>query len=102
MTAMDVVEFLRARLDEDEAAAKAWLPFGNPNAEQRQHVASHDPARVLADVESKRGVVAKCEAALRGQTRPGEELMKTLAVLVLEGLATAYADHSDFREEWRP
>jgi hypothetical protein len=52
---MTLTEFLAARLDEDQAAAEAWsAPFSNPTAEQREHIARHDPAWVLAEVEAKR------------------------------------------------
>lgn len=56
---MTLVEFLRARLDEDEAAAKAWLPFGNPDAAARNHVARHDPGRVLREVTHKRTILER-------------------------------------------
>ncbi len=84
----DLVAFLRARLDEDErAAAEAtqettgrwtaretdWgggaivedgcgaliLPTARHSATQYQHIARHDPARVLAEVEAKRRVLAR-------------------------------------------
>jgi hypothetical protein len=58
MTIRGLAEFLAARLDEDEAAAKAWLPFGNPDATNREHAARHDPARVLREVEAKRQILA--------------------------------------------
>jgi|HubBroStandDraft_4_1064222.scaffolds.fasta_scaffold586039_2 hypothetical protein len=56
---MTLTDFLIARLDEDEAAAKAWLPFGNPDAAQREHIARHDPARVLREVDAKRKILAE-------------------------------------------
>lgn len=80
----ELVEFLKARLDEDEAAAKAagefdgetWVARGDAVLEnvpdgtrgewiaQRcedddtaAHIARHDPARVLADVAAKRAIL---------------------------------------------
>jgi hypothetical protein len=82
---MNLVEFLRQRLDEDEATAReAWAPnwpdplswFSEEEMVGRQdeladiegfatagskadarHVARHDPARVLADVAARRAIV---------------------------------------------
>ena len=81
----DLIEFLRARLDEDERVARAavergmsvWeaheqgrvamvsLPDGDaliydegsPNDDQARHIARWDPARVLAEVQAKRRIV---------------------------------------------
>jgi hypothetical protein len=53
----DLIAFLQARLDEDERSAHAWLPFGNPDAAARDHIARHDPGRVLAEVAAKRAIL---------------------------------------------
>lgn len=77
----DLVGFLRARLDEDEAAALAafagpWTVGAHPDGirsvvlspyarvvattfreADAAHVARHDPARVLADVAAKRAIL---------------------------------------------
>lgn len=90
---MELVDFLRARLDEDEAVARRaheyaspewhldgeygetvlWWPpeFHTPYEEDKHwrglavdasgiapHIARHDPARVLAEVEARREIVA--------------------------------------------
>lgn len=48
------------QLDEDERAALAWMPFGNPTDADRDHIARRDPARVLAEVErGRRDIAAK-------------------------------------------
>jgi hypothetical protein len=96
----DLVKFLRARLDEDEAAAKAWLPFGNPDAAARAHVARLDPGRVLAEVEAKRRIIAEhhpvdpCDAH--------DASFDTIPCDTLLALASVYAEHPDYREEWKP
>jgi hypothetical protein len=78
----ELVEFLRARLDEDERIARAAGGDGHWTAEDiavygerldptgRVHMATHDPARVLAEVEAKRGL-------LDGYVQAAEEV-KTL------------------------
>jgi hypothetical protein len=53
-----------------------------------EHIARHDPARVLADVEAKRRIV---EWDAEQPVDRG----------VLNILASVYADHPDYREEWR-
>lgn len=67
----DLAAFLTARLDEDEAAAKAawgtewdWRylvsPFREPcSTAHTVHIARHDPARVLRGVEAKRKILAE-------------------------------------------
>jgi hypothetical protein len=96
-----LVQFLRARLDEDEALAHEAPPgpwhIGNavdptqpcnvhtfPSARlvadglnwlAAEHIAHHHPARVLAEVEAKRRIVQALESAevsLRN-TKPGKE-----------------------------
>ena len=77
----ELIAFVRARLDEDEAAAKAafrsilvaegfhvfapahpgvpQLPVADAiDAETAAHIARHDPARVLREVAAKRRVLA--------------------------------------------
>jgi hypothetical protein len=100
----DLIGFLRARLDDDESAALAWLPFGNPDAAARGHIARHDPAWVLADVAAKRAIIETCAESLTLQEtgyyedHTGE---RDLANFVLHRLAQPYADHPDFKAEWR-
>lgn len=49
---MRLDEFLRARLDEDEAAVRDWQESYSPH-----HPLLGDPARVLAEVEAKRRIL---------------------------------------------
>lgn len=140
----DLIAFLRARLDEDERVARdvaggadlgAWQREdhnvfksdlgrkvlvvgggeGSPDADELDHIARHDPARVLRDVEAKRRLVAEifeyeatedgelgcCHSAddiAAGQC-PGTDLDKLLALRLL---ALPYAEHPSYREQWRP
>lgn len=100
----ELIAFLEARLAEDEAAANAWLPLGNPTEAQRDHIARHDPARVLADVAAKRKIVdvAAESVALKDlsyyEDHSGE---RELAAFVLRQLAQPYADHPAFDPAWR-
>jgi hypothetical protein len=130
--AVTLIEFLRARYDEDEqVASMAAGPIGHrwqPNPagglsgrdgpmrvhlEDRQclpHIARHDPARVLADVAAKRAIIADCTEMLkmcqvdRGGNlgRPGEHMMGDFGRWILQKIAAPYADHPDFDPAWQP
>jgi hypothetical protein len=120
-----LTEFLLARIAEDEYAARAFVnelgearrwrcdevggtvrrdgvpPFGLSDVEattpthlEAAHIARHDPARVLAECEAKRRIV---EVALPGERDDAGERFRILRIL-----ATVYADHPDYRDEWRP
>jgi hypothetical protein len=68
-------------------------PEGGHTAEHAAHIARHDPARVLREVEAKRAIVAAVAES------PGEATGLGVAML---HLAAVYADHPDYRQEWRP
>ncbi|MFE0765417.1 DUF6221 family protein [Streptomyces smyrnaeus] len=159
----DLIEFLRARLDEDEQTARAASPgpwrhnpekhhhiVGTPLFEEAvfagptgadatcvagtgetddsqsmrdaAHIARHDPARVLREVEAKRALVAAYELACRKRTEIADEhwgaapsgdlsaverwkehdaVAEALKPHVLRR-AAVYVDHPDYRAEWRP
>ncbi|MFD0408613.1 DUF6221 family protein [Kitasatospora sp. NPDC127116] len=67
------------------------IVVGKTWARPGDHIARHDPARVLADVDAKRRVLADVESF----TEDG-------ALAVLQLLALPYADHPDYRPEWAP
>ena len=109
---MDLAEFIRARIDEDEAIAKAaanrhWLTDDNiitlhpehdgdgfmswPTRADAQHAANHDPARVLREVEAKRRMV---EDTWGG---PDHEDMWLHHMRLI---ASIWSDHPDYQQEW--
>jgi hypothetical protein len=112
----DLVEFLRARLDEDEQAARAtsdgaW--FTQRTLETNLSAAVADaafiarstPKRMLAEVEAKRRMLTDLYPEIKadGETILGEwgdDPCDRDMVLYL--LALPYADHPDYRDEWRP
>ncbi len=127
MQTLTLAEFLLARIAEDEAVARKGTPgrwkLGGLDPEElgdawflrsadREHLWRWYPERVLAECEAKRRIVERH----RRITRPGWGLIlpdqcgecggnsgivgwpcPTLRVLALP-----YADHKDYREEWRP
>ncbi|MEW2108684.1 DUF6221 family protein [Streptomyces albidoflavus] len=154
MTA-DLITFLRARLDEDEAVAQGttvpldwhqgpgddpdwttsemvlmWPPEHHTPYEQDKHwrgltadpeglaahIARHDPARVLAEVEAKRRIMGLHPVIGGWEDEGGHDLGLGCECCghseeysdrggwceTLRLLAAAYADHPDYREEWRP
>lgn len=91
-------------------------PWGAELDEVAEHMARHDPARVLAEVEAKRRILDLHDGShecstLRRDTdwdgNPTEEVDS--CTWVAEGtcttvqlLALPYADQEGYREEWRP
>jgi hypothetical protein len=146
----DLIEFLRARLDDIEQTARAalrdpqylvddhatvddgvWRAGSHPHdecavdgvgiriydegghtAEQARHIALHDPARELAEVDAKRRILDEVvdeatglDMSVDGDRRVGPRDTTTepyLGTVLLRLLALPYADHPDYREEWRP
>jgi len=60
------------------------------------HISVHDPSRVLAECAAKRGIVGLYkECAREGYGNASAYLLDALG-----DLATVYAGHADYREEW--
>lgn len=154
---MTIVEFLEARLAEDEAAAREaitpdrpgthwewestaddddpesprWLrtveefpttsgvgdlpgfPLGyDCKAEPSpamDHIARHDPARILREIAAKRSVIGKYLWADRVREQMEEDdddvkwewIFKSEALVeVLRALSCIYSDHPDYQKEW--
>lgn len=80
------------------------------------HLARHDPARVLAECEAKRRIVElhSGDEPLRAHDCPGRSWLDDEAVAYIGGervtyvhpcptlraLAVAYRDHPDYQQEW--
>lgn len=101
----DLVEFLRARLDEDEQAIEGtWTPPSSTPSHQlatmQGSVVMMRPARMLREVEAKRQILADYEryAAERRRAMGGWDTAQVSPILA--ALASVYADHPDCRAEW--
>lgn len=124
----DLAVFLRARLDEDDAAAQrvrsSWRQIGETGvivasdgerAEEcangnwagiAEHIVRHDPARVLREIQAHRTTVDEYDIALGAPAATDQAAYwkghaETLREVCLR-LATVHADHPDYREAWRP
>lgn len=97
-----LTEFLLARIAEDEAAARQQAALLNSGAVFDMHTAwdvgPGDPARVLAECDAKRTLLndATLNYGLRTSGEPSIFHERVLRIM-----AAPYADHPDFREEWR-
>lgn len=126
----DLVEWLRAQLDEDERVARTvqlrrpgpWQLDPEPweahaiglldsagrsvaavlGSYSAEFMATVDPARVLREVEAKRKVVDHIvyELADHGADNPWWYDDKLLPILRM--LALPYSDRPGYREDWRP
>jgi hypothetical protein len=68
-----------------------------------RHMAAHDPARVLREIDVKRRILA--EHALNGwvcDTCDNGEVEQVFPCPTLRLLALPYADRPGYREEWAP
>ena len=71
--------------------------------ETAAHIALHDPARVLAECEAKRAIVADRDRIDR--SADGDEWSMGYSdanYSALHALAAVYADHPDYLPEWKP
>lgn len=67
-----------------------------------EHIARHDPARVLRDVEAKRRIVQRCEYAWSRVPDEDWAAIATFLLLDVLDLASVYHDHPEFQEGWKP
>lgn len=136
----DIAAFVRARLDEDEAAAQAategpWIaevsgetghcviPSDAQSTREHvaktqlyaaafdaDHIAAHDPARVLREVATWRAVVEELEQAeftlsTTGPGTPPHDIMTGATNTLrrtMRHLAAIWSDHPKYKAEWRP
>lgn len=91
---MTLTDFLLARIAEDEEVAR--LPQGYEYCGPLSY--THTPDRVLAECEAKLRIVETLAHDYRwNRKRAGDN-----AKMTLELLALPYADHPDYRQEWKP
>ena len=121
-TVTDLAAFLRARLDEDEAAARAvpgraWYEPDDDrfsHYKDAAHIARHDPARTLREVEAGRARVALMTEATAEMDRlladetalVADQAMAVgrarAATVVVKWDAMVHIAHPDYMPEWKP
>jgi hypothetical protein len=118
----DLVQWLRAQLDEDERIVRAAdmspeMVTGIPRSYAKAPVAIHiatfaDPARVLRGIDAKRqlldehhdtndGDCSTCVDGRWGYPTHGGSTPQRFPCRTLRLLALPYADRPSYREEWR-
>lgn len=110
-TTTNLTAFLLARLDEDQAAAlaasnapcvaSASSLLGVLTITPPSIIARYDPARVLAEVASKRAIVAAYRQWDETEESYSPDYWAAPMSDVLYALASVYASHRDFDESWR-
>jgi hypothetical protein len=114
----DLIDWLRARLDDDQREAEAQQRFDAWVDEQRgtnveaivvpplsQLGSAGDPARVLAEVSAKRRILdyhVQLAAAAPNAWEEGVAHAEAAIAFVVRLLALPHADRPGFRDEWRP
>lgn len=93
-----VTEFLLARVSEDEAGALARAQLGGV-CSGCEHTCGSDAERTLAEANAKREVVDLISSTDSHEIHPDAW---TVAKWAARLLAFPYADHPDYREEWKP
>ena len=122
----DLIDWLRAVLDEDEAAARAatpgpWAPSGHSvitaddieisDVPRRDapHIARHDPRQVLADIAAKRAILdLHDQSGVRWVGFPRADRQESYCVHDQQAapchtvrlLASAYRHRPGWRAEW--
>ncbi|MFD3741603.1 DUF6221 family protein [Streptomyces sp. NPDC058629] len=96
-------------VDHAEEGVTELTPHAADDAGVAQHIARHDPARVLRDVEAQRqimqvhnardnwGTCVGCPRDAEGSMNVGIDECP-----ILRALALPYADHPDYQDAWRP
>lgn len=77
----------------DDVETNELVVYGN-GAALSAHIARHDPARVLAEIEAKRRTLVRCEEALLSAS----PMLVHFAKQTLREMALPYPD----RPEWAP
>lgn len=99
----DLVEFLRARLDERESEAEYIHDRTCDLIILNRHCNCGEPEQIKAEVEAKRQVVELCGEENGGaEVGTGISPEQWLAQTVLRQFATVHSDHPGYREERRP
>jgi hypothetical protein len=76
----------------------AWVANWDGDPANGTHIARHDPARVLREVEAKRRIMAECER-LEQQSLDGAWWLDSQGA-ILGALASVWSDHPAYDPAW--
>lgn len=107
---MDLVTFLRARLDEDEAVLRESLISGGGDYHACSDEGLHlDPDRASAEIGMKRRIMqhdqdwqVTLHSAIDGYGEAGCTGYRMAMEWTLRTVALPYSDHPDYDPEWKP
>lgn len=106
-----LIAFLRARIDEDEMTAQfvasdsptdetSWCMWATPfTIDPDRLTVAVDYQRVLADVAAKRRII-DAYLEVRDHESPMYASADDYMEAVVRELASAYADHEEYRDDW--
>jgi hypothetical protein len=103
-----LADFLMARIAEDEAAAQSAadpmdrIGDGMEVWDGKDWRQFPDPARVLAECKAKKKIVERWEDPFGEWSAEQAEAARKQKEAALRHLALPFADHPEYREEWRP
>lgn len=91
-----LIHYVGASPDPHVVRSDSEVARGN-HAQIARHIARHDPARVLREVEADRRIIERYE-----QMKADGESHWYLIYETLKLRALPHADHPDYDESWRP
>ncbi|MET7331050.1 DUF6221 family protein [Nonomuraea sp. NPDC005650] len=114
----ELFAFVHARLDEDEAVALTscsdpacgvWAitedgvdfdqyEVGGFHPATAAHIARHDPARTLRDVQARRATLVRCQREMLA----GIPRLAHFAKMTVWEMAQRWKDRETFKEGWKP
>lgn len=98
---MTLADFLLARIDEDERQTRATCRAVAEDEAWRDDPPTGEPSpRIVAEWDAKRQLIAWLQRLDDRATDNNWWTIETTEALAI--LALPYADHPDYREEWRP
>ncbi|MFD4442498.1 DUF6221 family protein [Nocardia sp. NPDC058519] len=65
-----------------------------------EHIASHDPARVLRQVAATRALMTSLVDAVEDEMSAGRQMHEERKIVEFGPIAAIWSDHPDFRPEW--
>jgi hypothetical protein len=100
-TNLDLIRFLLARVDDDDAALKRLARQQSRAPHTTTPTGVQSVERQRAECVAKRRVIGSAQQLLVLRDQPSERPIREAAVQILRALAAPYADHASFRPEWR-